>query len=321
MQVGLDMPNKQKGLALLMLVFVLVLGVAAYTLKTLNATGIENDRHQKTVQALAEAKAAIIGYAVTYDDAHAGEVYGYLPCPDRSTVGGAGSELSCGTAGQSVIGRLPWKTLKVSPIKDGYGECLWYAVSGSFKNNPKLPLDPNTLGQLSVKAPNGSFYAGSDVDPVVAVVFAPNSVVSNQNRADSEEDEYCGGNYVATNYLDMVNTISNADASDSTFVVDNSATFNDQLILIRQSEVFSSYCGKYARKLASNVDLVANTNGCLVAGGGVTAECVTSSGNVQFCTTAGCGTAANVLITAPCLDDPSGVACINAVNELGLCNA
>ncbi len=318
------MPNKQKGMSLMMLVFVLILAMTAYTFKTLNSSGIESERHQMTIQALAEAKAALIGYAVTYDDAHVGEVYGYFPCPDRTTVGETGTELICGSAGDATIGRLPWKTLKIAPIKDGYGECLWYAVSGSFKNNPKLPLDPSTTSsQLSVKTADGSFYAGSDTDPVVAVIFAPGSVMSGQNRADSGEDAYCGGNYVAANYLDAVNSISNADATDATFVIDKSDTFNDQLMLVRQSEVFSSYCGKYARKLASNVDLVANTNGCLdTAGGGVTTDCVTSNNNVQFCTAApNCRAAADDLITTACLNDPSSAACMNAVDELEVCNA
>lgn len=310
----------QKGLALLMMVFVLVLAVAAYTLKTLNSSGIAAQRDKTTVQALAEAKGALIGYAVTYDDTHVGEEYGYMPCPDRSSINGAGSELSCGTAGETVIGRLPWKTLKISPIKDGYGECLWYAVSGSFKNNPKQLLNPNTLGQISIKTANGSFYAGSGVDPLVAIVFSPGSVMDSQNRADSDEDEYCGGNYLAANYLDSVNNISNADASDSTFVIDNSVTFNDKLILITQSEVFKSYCGKYARKLSSNVNLTTNSNSCLDAGI-ASAECVALRENVQFCALASCRIAANVLITLPCLNNPSDTACLAAANELDVCNA
>jgi len=318
------MPNKQKGLALMMLVFVLVFAVAAYSLKGLNASGIATERDEITVQALAEAKAALIGYAVTYDDdpGHAVKVYGYLPCPDHSTVGGAGSELVCGNSGNAAIGRLPWKTLKIAPITGGYGECLWYAVSGNFKNNPKLPLNPTTPGQLSIKTAGGDFYAGSDVNPVVAIVFAPGSAVSNQDRTDSGEDEYCGGNYVASNYLDTVNNISNADASDSIFVVDDSATFNDKLILITQSEIFKSYCGKYARKLASNIDIVNNSNSCLdTATGAASTACVTMRDNVQFCDAASCRTAANTLIDSTCLNNPSDAACLAGINELELCHA
>ncbi len=203
----------------------------------------------------------------------------------------------------------------------GYGECLWYAVSGSFKNNPKLALDPTTSGQLRIKTADDDFYAGSDADPVVAVVFAPGSAVNNQNRADSGEDGYCGGNYVASNYLDAVNSINNADASDSTFVVDSSDKFNDELILIRQSEIFNSYCGKYTRKLSAQADLVANSNNCLDSGGGVTSDCVALRSNVQYCATVSCRTAADVFITSACLNNPSTAACLDAKTELEACNA
>ena len=34
------------------------------------------------------------------------------------------------------MGRLPWKTLGLDALKAGPGECLWYAVSGTYKNSP-----------------------------------------------------------------------------------------------------------------------------------------------------------------------------------------
>lgn len=317
-------PRKQKGLALLMLVFVLALAITAYMLKSLDTSSIQNERNKNATQALSEGKMALLGYAMTYDDepSHAVKVFGYLPCPDTDAndVGGAGSQPVCGSAGASVLGRLPWKTLKVSPIKDGYGECLWYAVSGSYKNNPKQPLTPNTLGQLKVVAPDGSFYMSSDVDPVVAIVIAPGPIVGNQDRTDADEDEYCGGNYAAANYLDSVNIISNADATDSTFIIADNATFNDQLILIKQSDVFNNYCGKYARKLSSMIDLTANTNAC-DDGGVPSADCAVLRDSVQYCTVVSCKTSADALLSPPCLDNPVDASCQTELNNLETCNA
>lgn len=319
----MNIPNKQNGLALLILVFILALAITTYTLKSLDANSIQNERDKLTVQALAEAKMALIGYAITYDDepSHSVKIYGYLPCPDTdaSDIGGAGSQPVCGSAGQSVLGRLPWKTLKVSPIKDGYEECLWYAVSGSFKNNPKQPVDPTTLGQLKVQSADGGYYMNSDVDPIVAVVIAPGPILDGQTRSDSEEDEYCGGNYIASNYLDSINSISNADATDSTFVLADTVAFNDQLILIKQSDVFKNYCGKYARKLANMINLTTSNNDCNVSGS-PSVECIDLRDSVQYCTTLNCQTAANTLIASPCLGDPSIIACQSAVNDLRACN-
>jgi hypothetical protein len=33
------------------------------------------------------------------------------------------------------MGRLPRKTPGLDALKDGSGECLWYAVSGTYKNS------------------------------------------------------------------------------------------------------------------------------------------------------------------------------------------
>ena len=61
---------------------------------------------------------------------------GYLPCPD--TDGDGWAEATCGSldgaSGQaSRLGLLPWKTLGLPDLRDGYGERLWYAVSSKYK--------------------------------------------------------------------------------------------------------------------------------------------------------------------------------------------
>ncbi|MDE2615017.1 MAG: hypothetical protein KGL78_16405, partial [Burkholderiales bacterium] len=41
----------------------------------------------RSIQALAQARTALIGYAVSYAESHPGEAYGFLPCPDASNSG------------------------------------------------------------------------------------------------------------------------------------------------------------------------------------------------------------------------------------------
>ncbi len=300
-----------------MLVFLLALVAIGYAVNTLDATSIDNEKSKKTAQALIEAKLALIGYALTYDDTHPGEVFGYLPCPDTEAndVNGLGSQLDCGSEGVSALGRLPWKTLEVPPIKDGFGECLWYAISGNFKDNPKQLLNPNILGQFVVTTSDGDIYMASDVDPVVAVIFAPGVAMAGQNRAEVDEDVYCGGNYIAANYLDTINNISNADLIDLTFTLGDNSSFNDKLIFIKQSEVFENYCGKYSRKLLAKVDL--GINDCNNSGVGSN-ECDALTSNLQYCS---CNLAAATLIVQPCLGDLSGTDCEAAINDLEVCDA
>jgi len=108
-------------------------------------------RQAQTVKALAQAKAALIGFAATYadDPDHKGQPQGYLPCPDID--GDGSSDAACSNRDKTVLGRFPWRTLGLPPLRDGSGECLWYVVSGTYKDAPKNILTSDTDGQLVVE--------------------------------------------------------------------------------------------------------------------------------------------------------------------------
>jgi hypothetical protein len=124
------LPARQRGLALLGLIGMVSVMVIAVYITGLNrsAASMAQDRSQKTSITLAQAKEALIAYAVTYKDTHdtftSFNVPGYLPCPDPgpggATEGQAAS--SCGALWVSVMGKLPWKTLGLDALKDGSGE-------------------------------------------------------------------------------------------------------------------------------------------------------------------------------------------------------
>lgn len=317
--------KKQAGIVLMLMATILVIVGTTLFVKQINAQTISAERQLRTSQALQEAKAVLLGYAMSYDDdptRAADALYGYLPCPDSTTHTGAGSEASCGTSGNSILlGRFPWKNLKTTPIRDGYGECLWYAVSEGYKSNPKVAnLNPTRQGELRVIAPDGSYHLGSNANPIVAVVIAPNARVSEQSRADTGVDVFCGGNYDASNYLDTANNVSNADISDLTFTMQSSDTMNDQFIFITQSEVFAHYCQKYTKQFATQIDVANNTNSC-----NASTEALTSCENLRddkiaYCASS-CQTATNTLTNAPCLSDLSDPSCQAAINDLSACYA
>lgn len=66
--------------------------------------------HARSVEALAIARAALIGYAISYAETHPGEGYGFLPCPDAGNTGSTPVG-ACGARGTAAVGRLPWRTL------------------------------------------------------------------------------------------------------------------------------------------------------------------------------------------------------------------
>ncbi len=222
--------RRQGGAALLIFALLLVMGALTYFLSNLSPDVL---RAQKTSDALAQAREALIGYAVQYREQQIATggtndaMYGFLPMPDvgtsRLNVGGQTPD--CATEGcamsfingafpaatETIIGRLPWRTLGIAPLRDGHGECLWYIVSAGHKNlgiNPALPMNWDALGQLDVVIASGNAALTTAItnahDRPVAIIFSPGPPLPGQDRSASAADNVteCGGNYAAANYLD-----------------------------------------------------------------------------------------------------------------------
>ncbi|NNM68373.1 MAG: hypothetical protein HKM00_00090 [Gallionella sp.] len=233
----------QRGASLMVMLVIMVIGIAALLVGSLNSSALNNSRQQQTSAALAQAKDALIGYAMTYGDTHSGQVHGYLPCPDNAGGATEGTaELNCGSKDISVIGRLPWATLDLPTLRDGNGECLWYAASGTYKNNPKTGLmNWDTNGQLQAYAADGTLLTPAD-NQVVAVIFSPGATQTGQNRSGSAAP-VCGGNYTVSNYLDndTVHTINNADILTGKFIQgSNGGIVNDQMVFITRQDIWSA---------------------------------------------------------------------------------
>jgi type II secretory pathway pseudopilin PulG len=234
--------NKQGGAALLIMLVILVVGIAAVLVNSLNSSTINAARQEKTSSTLAHAKDALIGFAITYGDTHSGEVHGYLPCPDTSGSPEGSSDTPCGLQNISVIGRFPWRTQDLSAQHDGDGECLWYAVSGTYKNLPKTELMSwDTNGQFQVFSSDGTLLTQPD-NQVVAVIFATGAAQSGQNRSGTTFP-ICGGNYTAANYLDndTVHSINNSDVTIGKFIRGTSSGIaNDQMLPITRQDIWNT---------------------------------------------------------------------------------
>ncbi len=159
----------------------------------------------RSMAALAQAREALLGYAVSYAETHQDQGLGYLPCPDSDNDGSPDG--ACGARGLGQIGRLPWRTLGLTEARDGFGECLWYAVAGSVKNNPKPErLNWDSPGQFELLTETGEPLPVAAQDGLaVAVVFAPGPPLTTQLRAGGPAGT-CGGSADAAadlaHYLD-----------------------------------------------------------------------------------------------------------------------
>lgn len=234
----------------MIMVIVMVTGLTALLVRSLSIVDIRNERQAKTSAALAQAKDALIGYAITYGDTHVGQVHGYLPCPDIDGSNGEGSSSispACGLQNVSKIGRLPWKTLGLGPLRDGDSECLWYAVSGTYKDTPKTGLmNWDTNGQFQAYAADGT-RLDSNNNQIVAVIFAPGMARDGQNRSGSGAP-ICGGNYNASAYLDSSTThsINNANINTVASAVskfiqgENDGEVNDRMVFITRQDLWNA---------------------------------------------------------------------------------
>ena len=256
------------------MVGILVMGALYFYLTQLTPEAIERKRSEKTRAALIEAREALLGYALQHrerqgaqDADFAGsddrEVYGYLPMPDMGSAQNRNEDLAnpacvgegCAAlnvnqvvANRTYIGRLPWRTLGLAPLKDGYGECLWYVVSATHKTpgaDPIQAMNWDSLSQLDVVAATGqarmasiATIANSAHRRPIAVVFSPGPAVDGA-RAQSTSDDVgeCGGNYNVADYLELPTadelTASTVDFGAQTNAASGDTSANNKALAVQ----------------------------------------------------------------------------------------
>ncbi len=266
--------RQECGAALLIMLLLLIVGSAALFINNISGRTMASRQINDNSAALAEAKAALLAYAVTRYDL--GQGVGLLPCPDVGTGGGfaegEAEAANCGAQYESVLGRLPWKTLGLRPARDGTGECLWYAVSGIHKDAPLVRtemINTDSAGLFEVFAADGvTPIAGTaPADRAVAIVFAPGDTLPGQTRNNLGAGvEHCDGNYGASAYLDNNVTINNAVISGTPDTIDRfinvGAVGNDQVLVITREELTAAIEAR--NDLATDLqNLVATVAACI----------------------------------------------------------
>ncbi len=246
-------PSRQRGAALIVFVSLLVLGIAWYAVSALSKTGgTTAEREMRTGLALHAAKQALLAY-VALKAGETGEKYpGRVPCPETPDQPGptfqgqaapvVGSHPTC-----AAVGRLPWRTLGIDQLRDGYGEPLWYAVPlGSWallNSSTVLLINPDLGNQLTLDGqPNA----------VVAVIIAPGKPVNSLAQSGtppagcSPVNQYPNRYtvpYVPSKFLECGNeTASYVTAAASPWG-------NDRVITITATEVMDAILGPVADRI------------------------------------------------------------------------
>jgi hypothetical protein len=172
----------------------LVLLAAGVLLDRLNsAASIPTIRSAETAVSLAEAKDALIAWAVIHPDTP-----GMLPYPDgNADAEGYDGLADCpgGAPVPALLGRLPSAGENIAfsgcvgftdwpmgaPVTDAEGEPLWYAVSGNLLRNSDVPINSGMLDNptpafpwITVRDRNGAIISNQ----VAAVIMAPGRPLS-----------------------------------------------------------------------------------------------------------------------------------------------
>jgi len=250
--------NRQRGAALILFLTVLVLGVAWFAVGALGkAMPATAEREIRTGHALQAAKQALLAY-VALKAAEPGEKHpGRLPCPETPAQVGTSAEgraapiVSPPFPTCSAVGRLPWRTLGIAQLRDGYGEPLWYAVpTGSWalvNSSTVLDINPGLANQLTFDAqPNA----------VVAVIIAPGPAI-NGTSLPGTPPAGCGTvNQQVDRYAvpyDPAKFLECGNESGSYITAAPAPWGNDRAIAITASEVMDAIAGPVADRVQRQV--------------------------------------------------------------------
>jgi hypothetical protein len=225
----------QRGFALIAILSLAALISAFLIASALNLTraGISNEREQRSMNALRQAKAALIAYAANeqwqlYKSQPTGQPGG-LPCPDTNNDGT--SQGLCPNAVDRV-GRLPWASIGADDLRDASGERLWYAVSSNFRRlSGTTVINSDTQGLLTV---TGTAPASN----IVAIVFAPGPAVQDSTLPGQIQDRSPANINRVASYLESFT----AGSPDYTFTTNAlpSDTFNDRVLVITQADLMAA---------------------------------------------------------------------------------
>lgn len=246
---------RQRGAALLIFMLIIVISVLGFLLSRLAIRSTARG-DQETMQTLALAKEALIGWSASHPSKP-----GMLPCPEDPTF--IGNPLKEGDANPNctspnpVVGRLPWRTLGLSDLRDDAGERLWYALSPGFRTSP---INSNTPAQLTV----------DDIaNSAVAIIFSPGPPLPGQSRpiptAAAPPD--------VRQYLDLLNP-----SIDRFVSTGDAGVFNDRMIVVTHRDLFNVVEKRVGREVRhALLDYFCGVENFDDAG-----DCIASGGNRFF---------------------------------------
>lgn len=212
-------PRHQKGLAIIVMLFLVGMISLAFLVKLPNSSNIQINRSKSTNINLEQAKQAVISSVLLNSST---TTLGVFPCPEDTTAIGAiteGQESPCANNATSV-GRLAWRSLKYGHLRDGNGDDFWYVLPPLLRASP---INSDVVSSLTVDGvANGA----------LALIYSPGSALAANNQTRPVPTSAVPP--AIADYLDGEN--SNGDDTYISGVT--TTTFNDRLAAIKHADIF-----------------------------------------------------------------------------------
>lgn len=299
--------TRQHGAALLVMLVILITGGAYLLVSHLNRESGRIEAEKKTVAALAQAKEALTGWAVTNSITP-----GMLPFPDRRNDGNYDGNSDCpasdiSTSANVLFGKIPrigpanpcitptilgvaapYQLLNLDVV-DGAGEVLWYAVSRNLVSelgvapiiNPGIVNNPQ-FPWLVVRDASGTILNNR----VAFVLIAPGPALPGQDRTVPVPPALPPA---VTQFLEGIGGVTNADYDGNydggvptcplvmceDFVMSEpwpsaaAPTFNDRLLYVTIDELMPLIEQRVARETRQALIAFRNSTGAFPTAGAV----------------------------------------------------
>jgi hypothetical protein len=237
--------QRQRGVALMAMLAVLILGATWWTVTALsNTVNRTAEQRAQNAQVLQQAKAAVMGWVAHQAAMSAEADPGRLPCPElAANIGTANQGLAANTCALPAVGRLPWRTLGLDQLRDAAGEPLWYVVSPGWALDgivANTVINSNSTGALTLDA------AGD----VVALIMAPGAPLAVTDAGCTPRNQVRAAPGNVLDYLEC----ANVDAVPNVFASNGPAgSFNDQLLAITAAELMPLIEASVADRFRRNV--------------------------------------------------------------------
>lgn len=199
----------QKGVVLLVMLTVLILGSSYLFVSKLNTLTNTSTQNLQTSKRLNLILDALFGYAATN---------GRLPCPDTDNDG-----LQNGPTCSGVEGGVPWVDLGV-PFQDAWGRIIRYRADDNF--TAAIPSGPNTSSGLRVETLTGTLLSLTNPNAPTAILFSCG--VEGIPNDNNDANGLANSNFTCTN----------PGTADNIYIQDTvQANFDDLLIWMSKNQL------------------------------------------------------------------------------------